>query len=138
MSAIQMTWSRMLRLLSALRSKWPKANPYPLSLAAAQVSSLKGLLEQPEQWAAYRVVCERYAALAFEELQQADCPPARVHFLRGQIAAALYLADLPELIVTKTEEFHAYQRNAARTGRPASSDRSAFWGSDYFNADDGA
>ena len=124
----------MSRLLSALRSKWPKASqaPYPLSLVRAEVSALAGLLEQPEGWRVYRLVCERYAALAFEEMQSPNTATERVHFLRGQISAALYLADLPDLIITKSKEYNEHQRRAQPGTQP---DPARFWGSEYYRRD---
>jgi len=123
----------LARLAAAVRSKWPRTNAYPLALSATQVAALRALLAHEAHWAAFRTVCERYAALAFEELQDPRCEVARVHFLRGQIQTALLLADLPVAITAKAQAYDDRQHTSRHS--PAKPDVGSFWGSEYFRRD---
>lgn len=79
-----------------------------------------------------RLLFERYAAILFERLQSPQLAESELHFLRGQISAALSLADLPGQLLAKAKEYDDY---ASRSHRAAVDDRAAdafHWGSPVF------
>jgi len=116
-----------LRLSFKRKAPSAKGSPYPLSLSAREINSLKELLRSPG-WAAYRSLLERYADLRAQRLLSA-LPLDQTNIERGAIAALFEIADLPDHLLKHIGEYDARKQH---DGADEPADFSWAWGNDLF------